>query len=120
MVIHVDPIVRTRAQKLRAEATPPERKLWSELKFLRKSHGLHFRRQVPMGPYIVDFACHSHNLVVELDGDSHLTEWQRDADRRRDEFMRSQGYRTLRFSNADAMGDPKGLVETILKEASCR
>jgi very-short-patch-repair endonuclease len=87
---------------------------------LRKSHGLHFRRHVPRGPYIVDFACHSHNLVVELDGDSHLTAQQGTADRRRDEFMRSQGYQTLRFSNADLMEDARGLVETILEEVSCR
>jgi very-short-patch-repair endonuclease len=120
MVTHIDPVVRTRAQKLRTEATPPERKLWSELKLLRKSHGLHFRRQVPTGPNVIDFACHSHCLVVELDGDSHLTGQQQAADTRRDEFMSAQGYRTLRFSNADAMGDAKGLVETILKEAACR
>ncbi len=72
-----------------------------------------------MGPYIADFACHSHMLVVELDGDSHLTDRQQAIDNRRDEFMHSQGYKTLRFSNADAMADMKALAETILKEASC-
>jgi very-short-patch-repair endonuclease len=59
-----------RARQMRKEQTLAERKLWFQLRQL-KSRGLHFRHQVPMGEYIVDFACHAGKLVIEVDGGQH-------------------------------------------------
>ncbi len=59
---------------------------------------MRFRRQEPIGPYIVDFVCRTRKLVIEADGDQHEISMH---DRRRDAFLRSQGYRVLRFWNED-------------------
>ena len=60
-----------RARELRNAATPFEKKLWALLRELRGSHGLHVRRQVPVGHYIADFAIHSLRLIIEVDGHTH-------------------------------------------------
>lgn len=83
------------ARRLRNEATFWERRLWGWLRALRRSHGLHFRRQVPIGRFIADFGCHSAKLIIELDGPFHDPE----EDRARDAWFSSAGYRTLRFPN---------------------
>ena len=59
-----------RARKLRQNATDAERILWSELRDFKRG-GMHFRRQAPFDRYVVDFVCHSHKLIVELDGSQH-------------------------------------------------
>jgi very-short-patch-repair endonuclease len=66
----VDPIMISRARELRRTATPAERKLWSALRG-KQLHGLKFRRQHPLPPYILDLYCHEKRLVVELDGGQH-------------------------------------------------
>jgi very-short-patch-repair endonuclease len=83
------------ARRLRNEPTHWERRLWEWLRTLRKTHGLHFRRQDPVGRFIADFACHSAKLVIELDGPFHESE--KDSDR--DAWFAKAGYRTLRFPN---------------------
>jgi very-short-patch-repair endonuclease len=83
------------ARHLRNEATASERRLWSWLRTLRKTYGLHFRRQLPMGRFVADFGCHSAKLIIELDGPFHEPE----KDRERDAWFAEAGYRTLRFSN---------------------
>lgn len=83
------------ARHLRNEATTPERRLWAWLRALRRLHGLHFRRQVPIGPLVADFACHDAKLIIELDGPFHEPE----KDRERDAWFVRAGYRTLRCSN---------------------
>jgi very-short-patch-repair endonuclease len=80
---------------LRSEPTIWERRLWMWLRTLRKSHGAHFRRQMPMGRFVADFGCHAAKLIIELDGPFHEPE----QDRERDAWFASAGYRTLRFSN---------------------
>jgi very-short-patch-repair endonuclease len=102
-----DPSFRTRriggpvhtglARRLRNEPTVWERRLWAWLRTLRRDHGLHFRREVPIGRYIADFGCHAAKLIIELDGPFH--EPARDADR--DAWFERAGYRTLRFANED-------------------
>src|SRR5579862_1902411 len=62
----------TRPRELRRNATTAERRLWYVLRLVRKEEAFHFRRQAPIGPYIVDFVCISGKLVVELDGSQHL------------------------------------------------
>lgn len=109
--------MRSRARRLRHEATPVEGVLWSKLKTLRHSHWLHFRRQAPIGPYIADFACLSHRLVVEIDGVSHDGEAAAAHDARRDAFLGDHGFRVLRLSNTDAMRDPESVTDTIIEEA---
>jgi very-short-patch-repair endonuclease len=83
------------ARRLRNDATTSERRLWTWLRTLRRLHGLHFRRQVPIGPYVADFGCHAVKLIIELDGPFHEPE----RDRERDAWFAKAGYRTLRFSN---------------------
>ena len=95
-----------RARELRRNATPAERKLWAAL--CRKQLGVKFRRQHAIGPYIADFCCVKHKLIIEVDGSQHLD--QADYDAARTEFLASKGYRVLRFWNHEVM---KNLDEVI-------
>ncbi len=107
-------MVNGRARGLRQTMTPQEVKLWQHLRALRDA-GYHFRRQVPRGPYIADFACLKHGLLIELDGSQHAQpdEMQRDA--RRDAYLRSLGFTLLRFWNSDVDYDLEGVMNTILQ-----
>ena len=98
-----------RARELRNAATPFEKKLWSLLRETHRSHGLHFRRQVPIGPYIADFACHGRKLIIEIDGHTHDQAY----DARRDTWLAGFGYRTIRFSNWQVANDWEGVVCTL-------
>ncbi|MFO1102824.1 MAG: DUF559 domain-containing protein [Methylocystis sp.] len=91
------------ARKLRRNMTIAEEILWRSL---RRSglDGLKFRRQVPIGRYVVDFLCVEHRLIVELDGPPHDKDEQRLHDAARDEWLRAQGYRMLRFQNDLVIG----------------
>ena len=104
-----------RAQKLRREASRAERIFWRKLKERAKVLGLHFRRQVPFHPYIVDFACLEAKLIIELDGDSHIA--RHEQDKRRDAFLAGEGYKILRFPNRDVHDNTEGLVETACLSA---
>jgi len=84
--------------------------LWNELKD-RRLGGFKFVRQHPIGPYIADFLCRQHRLVVEVDGSQHA---ESETDRRRDEYMREKGYSTLRFWNTDVITNIEPVCETIL------
>ena len=97
------------ARALRQNMTDAERRLWRELR--RGALGARFRRQVPIGSYIVDFACLQCRLVIELDGGQHL---ENPDDRQRDTWLRSQGYRVLRFWNHDVLQNAEGVLTVIL------
>jgi very-short-patch-repair endonuclease len=84
--------------------------LWQDLKG-RHLAGHHFTRQHPIGPYFADFCCRKARLVVEIDGSQHA---DNPRDSRRDEFMRAQGYSTLRFWNHDVLRHRTSVCETIL------
>jgi very-short-patch-repair endonuclease len=101
-----------RARHLRKNATTPERVLWAALRNLMPA-GLHFRRQAPIGDYVVDFVCHSARLVVEVDGSQHGTEQGLSNDAMRSAFLESRGYRVLRFWNVDVIHNSKGIAEAI-------
>ena len=103
---------RTRARKLRANSSPIERRLWRIL-FAFRTNGYHVRKQAPIGPYVVDMACHHARLVIEVDGDTHGTEAALQQDARRDAFLRSQGYTVLRISNSDVVRNPDGVFLAI-------
>ena len=98
------------AQRLRRETTPAERQLWRQIGASRL--GWKFSRQMPVGPYVCDFLCRSARLAVELDGGSHASTV--DHDRRRSDYIRSRGIRIIRFSNAEVMGNPDGVIAAIL------
>ncbi|MGN6684206.1 MAG: endonuclease domain-containing protein, partial [Devosia sp.] len=99
----------TRARGLRANATIIERRLWNLLRPYREQ-GYHFRRQVPIGPYFADFACHHARLVIEADGTSHDDAGR---DIRRDGYMQARGFRVLRLANSDVVGNPEGVLALI-------
>jgi very-short-patch-repair endonuclease len=102
--------MRTRARSLRRKPTDAEAMLWALLRDRRLSQ-TKWRRQRPMGDYIVDFVCLEHCLVVECDGSQHADS-ERDAVR--DAWLASQGFRVLRFWNRDVLNSRKNVFDTIL------
>ncbi len=98
-----------KARALRKRSTEAERLLWSHLGAKRLG-GLKFRRQEPIGRYIVDFVSFDRSLIVELDGGQHLQEKAEDDERTR--WLESQGFRVLRFWNNEVMRN----VLTVLKK----
>ena len=96
------------ARQLRRNQTDAERLIWSRLRNRRLS-GAKFRRQYPIGHYIVDFCCRERRLVVELDGGHHVDNAQ--VDQRRTEVLIQHGYRVLRFWNYEVLAD----IETVLQ-----
>jgi len=103
---------RDRARRLRREMTGPERALWQVLRG-RRLGGVKFRRQVPVGPYIVDFICFEHRLIIEVDGDSHIG--QADADGRRAAWLSRQGFEVARFTNDDVLGATEAVADEIAR-----
>jgi very-short-patch-repair endonuclease len=102
-----------RARRLRGALTGAELGLWVRLRN-RQLGGFRFRRQHPVGPFILDFYCPEARLAVEIDGDSHGLEGREAHDARRDAWLLSQGVQTFRIS-ADAAKDPESAAATILE-----
>jgi very-short-patch-repair endonuclease len=104
-----------KARRLRRNATIPERMLWNRLRGGQLA-GLKFRRQQPIGPYIVDFFCHEVALVVEVDGRSHDDRGREDACRKA--FLREQQrLQVLRVSNDDVPKETEAVLIAILRAA---
>jgi len=87
-------------------------KLWVKLREL-KALGFHFRKQAPIGRYIVDFVSFSAQLVVEVDGGQHGMHNGAKSDQERDAFLRSQGFQILRFWNSEVDRNLNGVMESI-------
>src|SRR5262245_45655722 len=100
------------AKGLRQDQTGVERELWHYLR-ANRVEGLRFKRQAPMGRYVVDFVCHEATVIVELDGPHHVLEAQVERDRIRDAWLESRGYRVLRFSNAEVQQNLLGVLAVI-------
>jgi len=100
-----------RAREMRKALTPPEARMWVALKRFR-ARGYHFRRQVPFRGYFLDFACHSHRLVIEVDGRSHDARTKHD--RVRNAVLEREGYRVMRFTNGDVRDSLAEVLEGIL------
>jgi very-short-patch-repair endonuclease len=100
-----------KARQLRLSSTDAERRMWSALRD-RRLMRYKFRRQHPIGDYIVDFACTRHALVIELDGGQHVDSA---ADAHRTAWLESQGWRVIRFWNHDVLTNTDGVVEAILR-----
>jgi|SRR4030042_4730251 very-short-patch-repair endonuclease len=101
------------ARTLRKRSTDAENLLWKHLR-AKRLMGLKFRRQEPIGKYIVDFVCHEKKLIIELDGGQHSEEPERDKER--DRWFRSEGFRVLRFWNNDVLSQTEEVLEAIVKE----
>lgn len=102
------------ARSLRKNLTPAEAQLWSALRG-RQLAGLKFRRQHPVGQFIVDFYCPSCKLVIEVDGDIHTQ--QQVYDEARTQHLQSFGYRVLRFSNEEVLSDLQTVLTHIVEIA---
>jgi very-short-patch-repair endonuclease len=104
------PMASPLARAMRRNPTPAERKLWH---LLRDRHlaGFRFRRQVPIGSYIADFACLAERIIVEVDGGQHNEQ----VDAARTAGLEGQGFCVLRFWNNDVLGNAEGVTETILQ-----
>ena len=103
---------RTRARKLRRTPTQPEIRMW-RLLYPFRTDGYHFRKQVPIGRYIADIACHHAKVVIELDGDTHFTEEGMRHDAVRDAFLQRNGYAVLRFTNDDVWHNADGVYTVV-------
>ena len=99
------------ARALRQRMTDAEQLLWRLLRS-RRLAGLKFRRQHPVGPFVVDFACIAHRLVLEADGGQHAGSA---TDPRRDAWLRADGWRVLRFWNDDVLCRPEIVLAEILR-----
>jgi len=100
-----------KARQLRRTVTDAERRLWSALRARRLS-GYKFRRQHPLGPFVPDFACIEHRLVVEADGGQHADSAE---DLRRTAWLERQGWRVLRFWNNDILANPDGVTDVVVR-----
>src|SRR5262249_8687299 len=94
------------ARRLRSNMTDAERKLWFALRD-RRLAAFKFRRQVPLGPFIVDFLCYQARLVIEVDGGQHAESVR---DMRRDEWLAANNFRVLRFWNHDVLSNTEGVL----------
>ncbi|WP_407185729.1 endonuclease domain-containing protein [Bradyrhizobium centrosematis] len=108
-------IRRAAAKKLRANTTPHERILWRALKDLPMD-GSHFRRQAPIGPYVVDFFLPAKRLVIELDGGHHNEDATAARDLERQRWLEREGYRVIRFWNSEIKADLTAVLERIYVE----
>jgi very-short-patch-repair endonuclease len=105
--------IRERARRMRRALTQPERTLWLLLR--RNELGLHFRRQHPIGPYVLDFYCAAARLAIEVDGPVH--DEQQARDERRTAWLASEGIRMLRFSAAEVEFSPAAVLSAIVRAA---
>jgi very-short-patch-repair endonuclease len=104
-----------KARRLRSNQTDVERLVWSRIRD-RQLSGFKFRRQVPIGRYIVDFVCKEAALIIELDGGQHSSITKYDIDRTR--WLEQHGWRVLRFWNNDVTDNLNGVLEAILATVS--
>lgn len=102
---------KQRARNLRKNCTAAERHLWYNLRASRM--GVKFKRQVPIGVYIVDFACLEKRLIIELDGSQHMDNQAYDVNRTA--WLVEQGFKVLRFWNHDVFQQTASVLEVIMK-----
>ena len=103
----------SRARNLRKQSTDAEQVLWRHLRS-RQLAGCKFRRQAPLGKYIVDFLCYERNLVIEIDGGQHQLRTEEDSIRTN--WLEAQGFRVVRFWNNQVLAETEAVLEAILRE----
>ena len=106
----IPPQTRNLAKTMRSQPTDAETALWRILRG-RRLCMLKFRRQAPIPPFIADFVCFEHRLIIEADGSQHA---ENARDEKRDVFLVDQGFTVLRFWNSDILNNPRMVEETIL------
>ncbi|ESY32647.1 endonuclease domain-containing protein [Mesorhizobium sp. LNJC391B00] len=109
--------MRQKARALRVHATKGESLLWYELRDL-KSAGIKFRRQCPIGPYIVDFACLAVKLIVEVDGDMHEHDRGMRHDAVRDAYLRSLGFEVFRVDEPDVINSAWHVAQVVKEKVA--
>ncbi|MCT8266706.1 DUF559 domain-containing protein [Afifella sp. JA880] len=108
----IEPEVRDRARKQRKSPTRGEKAMHEYLRSFRP-YGARFRREAPIGPYVVDFAWLSARIVIEVDGASHDLPGRPVEDARRDRFLEGRGFRVFRVRDADVMANRREAFEAI-------
>ena len=111
-----DPELTAHARRMRLQPTEAESRLWRALR--GRQTGVKFRRQMPIGRYIADFACLSHRLIVEVDGSHHGE--TNIYDQRRDKWLTEQGFRLLRVSNDSVLHELDGVLAAIAQSLAAR
>lgn len=102
------------AKRLRKSSTDAERCLWKYVKN-KKLSGLKFRRQAPIGKYIVDFVCFEKKIIIEIDGGQHGEDAAMINDKNRTKWLDGQGFKVLRFWNNDVLKNMAGILEEIVR-----
>ena len=108
--LHKSARAEAAARRLRRAPTRAEQRLWKGL----RATELHFRRQAPFGPYVVDFVCHSARLIIELDGGVHELPHVMERDAEREAWLTGRGYRVIRFRNEEALINTDMVIAQIL------
>jgi len=103
-------MANTNARQLRKDLTEAEKALWSKLRY-KQLDAHRFRRQIPIGPYVIDFGCLASRLLIEIDGGQHAERSGEDG--RRTAWLGARGYRVIRFWNNDVLGNIEGVIEMI-------
>jgi very-short-patch-repair endonuclease len=112
MHLNASPQIFRQADELRWNMTKAEKLLWDRLKE-KKLNGYKFRRQHPILRFIVDFYCHSENLVIELDGEVHNDEFQNQYDEERTKVLVESGLKVIRFKNEEVFDEIENVIEEI-------
>jgi very-short-patch-repair endonuclease len=102
---------------LRRNQTPAEKIFWSKISN-KQFHGLKFVKQHGIGKYIVDFCCRSKKMIIEIDGDSHATTDGIKSDIERSEYLKTLGYRIIRYNNRDVLNNIDGVFEDLGQQTS--
>ena len=110
-----NPNLANKAKTLRREETEAEQIIWSWLR-RKQLKGAKFRRQQPIGNYIVDFVSFERNLIIEIDGGQHTIEQNKLRDNARTQWLGSQGFRIMRFWNNDVISNLEGVMVRIEEE----
>ena len=105
--------MKNKARSLRRRQTDAEKFLWQHLRN-RQLNGCKFRRQQPISPYIVDFACLEKKLIIELDGSQHMKAME--YDKPRDNFLKGKGFTVLRFWNNEIFAETEAVLELIYRK----
>ncbi|QAY79634.1 endonuclease domain-containing protein [Sphingosinicella sp. BN140058] len=105
-----------RARTLRKEMSLPEVLLWRELR--KRPAGLKFRRQHPAGPFVLDFACLSSRVAIEIDGAAHDPMSAQFRDEGRDEWLANQGFSTLRIAARDVLSNLEGVLQLVISQCA--
>ena len=100
------------AKRLRKNLTEAEKRLWRSLR-QRQLNGHYFRRQAAIGPYVADFVCFKKRLIVEVDGGQHV--FKNNHDEKRTQWLKSEGFRVIRFWNNDVLENSEGVLASILE-----